>query len=208
MLASSFLLAALAIPAALAGPTLRFRQSGCQGGVFGEIDTAANITLNALDSNAANSGGQGLPLVALVTSDVGVETLYVLATQATAGTGSNTISEFSLNGGSSISGLAPIVPNTFSANLNVESGQVLEFASGDVGQEIPADEYCGIANIAPNGQGTPIPEPLLSLRGDTDDFALCMSGDLDIVVFQPTADNGGAYSFDSCTSVDILIFEH
>ena len=79
MLASSFLLAAFALPAVLAGPALRLRQSGCNSGTPGEFGTAPNITLNALDQNAAKSGGQGLPLVALVQSVSMVETIYVLA---------------------------------------------------------------------------------------------------------------------------------
>ncbi|EMD34870.1 hypothetical protein CERSUDRAFT_117067 [Gelatoporia subvermispora B] len=200
MFASSLLLAALALPTVLAGPALRLRQSGCNSGTPGEFGTAPNITLNALDTNAANSGGQGLPLVALITSVSMVEAIYVLATQASASTRPGQVLDFSLENGV----LAPIIPNTFSGDLDVQSGDVLQFASGNVAQLVPA-EYCGFANTDPNGGG--IAQPLLGLNGDTSDFALCMSGDLDIAVFQPTADNGGAYSLDSCTSVDILIFE-
>ncbi|EMD34871.1 hypothetical protein CERSUDRAFT_67258 [Gelatoporia subvermispora B] len=203
MLAFSFLFAALAIPTALAGSALRLRQSGCKGSIPGKIDTASNITINALDSDAANSGGQGLPLVALVATIGGVETTYVLATQATASTlvGSTTFADFSLQNDI----LAPIIPNTFSANLAVQPGLIIEFASGQIGQAIP-EEFCGIANTDPAGGG--ISEPLLSVNGDTSDFALCMSGPIGVIVFQPNADNSGEYDIDSCTSVDILIFEH
>lgn len=53
-----------------------------------------------------------------------------------------------------------------------------------------------------------VSRPLLSIQGDISDFALCESGDLNVVVFQPTSDNFGTYDFGSCYSVDILIFEN
>ncbi|EMD35789.1 hypothetical protein CERSUDRAFT_115741 [Gelatoporia subvermispora B] len=202
MIASSIILAALAIPAALASPSLRLRQvPGCNSGTPGEFNSAPNITFNALETSQVASGDDGIPLVAATISNAGDETLYVLATEASAGSGSGTVTDFSLESGV----LAPIVPDEFSGSLNVQSGGILEFASGNVGQEVSA-EYCGFANTDPSGGS--IPQPLLALDGDTSDFALCESNDLNVVVFEATADNSGAYDFSTCVSVDILIFEY
>ncbi|OCH89955.1 hypothetical protein OBBRIDRAFT_835410 [Obba rivulosa] len=211
MIASSFLVAALALPAAIASPAMRLRQeAGCGSGPtgLGDFNTAPNITLTALNTTLPNSIQNGLPLVAAFTGFSIQLSSYVLATQASAEANSvSTIVDFSLDEGN----LAPIVPHQFSSDVGVASGGILSFVSGVDNLDQP-EEYCGIgitvqANTDPVGGG--IPEPRLALQGDESDFALCESSSgLNVVVFQPAANNSGSYDFESCFGVDVFIFEH
>ncbi|OCH89960.1 hypothetical protein OBBRIDRAFT_826227 [Obba rivulosa] len=205
MLAFSFLAAALSLPAVIASPALRLRQvfpPGCGTGAPGDFDTTPSLSLAALNTTLPNSSSNGTPLVAAMTDIFGAQSNYVLATKASAEASLKfTVSDFSLETGA----LSPIVSNQNSADQDVSPGDPLEFSSS-TGSISGPEIYCGIANTDPAGGG--IPEPLLSLNGDTSDFSLCQSGELTVVVYEPTSDNFGVYDFDSCYGVDLLIFEH
>ncbi|EMD35786.1 hypothetical protein CERSUDRAFT_115739 [Gelatoporia subvermispora B] len=204
MIALSLLAAAVALPAVLASPAMRLRQvfpPGCGAGAPGDFDTASNVSLTALNTTLPNSNSDGVPLVAVMTDIFGAQSNYELATEASVSL-QFTVSDFSLENGA----LVPIVSNQQSTDLDVISGDILKFSSA-TGGTLPsrAEIYCGIANTDPAGGG--IPEPLLSLQGDTSDFALCEADGVNVVVYQPS-DNFGSYDFSTCYSVDILIFEH
>lgn len=62
----------------------------------------------------------------------------------------------------------------------------------------------GQANTDPNGGG--ILNPVLSIEGDADGFNLCQTGNLNVVVFQPTPTSLN-YDFDSCYEVAIVILQ-
>lgn len=133
-----------------------------------------------------------------------------------------THSDFALKNGS----LTPIVGNQESTDSDVSPGGTLEFQTGTTapGEIVtPAQIYCGIVSSKPistnspdschiaqsitdpAGRGT---QPRLSIQGNSSDFSLCQSGDLNVVVFEATSDNFGSYDYDSCYGVAILIFEH
>jgi len=206
MVAFSFLAAAVALPLVLASPALQLRQdfpAGCGSTNFpGDFNTASDISLTALNTTLPNSISTGAPLAVALIDIFGAESSYLLATAASAEAGLKfTSNDFALTNGA----LTPIVANQKSTDSDVVAGSTLEFQSATGGKiATPAQVYCGLANTDAGGG---ISEPLLSIQGDSSDFSLCQSGDLNVVVFEPTSDNS-AYDFDSCYGVDILIFEH
>jgi len=175
--------------------------SWCSGLGGGAFDSAQNFTLAAYNTSSANANATGVPLVLGQNgSGEGAES-KVLSTYATYPY--NDFPNLSLLNGA-------LIPNPNSENAGMHSTDV-DVSSGDLPAFLvsskgaipaPAQVYCAVADTDPdNGRQY----PLLAVNGETDQFSLCMSSSSSSaqsnVVYQPTSDNSGAYSYDSCQPV-------
>ncbi|EMD35785.1 hypothetical protein CERSUDRAFT_115738 [Gelatoporia subvermispora B] len=200
MVALSLLAAVVALPAVIASPTIRLRQNGppgCGNGAPGDFDSAASITLTALNTTLPNSNDNGAPLVASEIEIFGAESSWVLTTQASASL-RLTVSDFTLQTGA----LLPVSSNGQEfADSAVEPGDGIGFQRfpGNAPSGSLSEIYCGIVNTGLAGGNSS--QPLLSIQGNSSNFALCESDGLNVVVFQPEDSDG-------CYPVEILIFEH
>ncbi|KAH9929148.1 uncharacterized protein B0H18DRAFT_1209910 [Fomitopsis serialis] len=72
-------------------------------------------------------------------------------------------------------------------------GSIVEFAVTNNGSGNAAagqTPYCAVSDAG--GHAT------LAVNGDANSFAVCQSGTASVLVYSAVADNGGAYTFDSC----------
>ncbi|KAH9916542.1 uncharacterized protein B0H18DRAFT_1124179 [Fomitopsis serialis] len=185
---------------ALAFPLAPRTGAWCEGlGIT--YDTASNFTLAALNTTLANANSTGAPLVAGQNGATDGAEFEVLSTWAT-----YPYLDFptmSLDSGVLIPNSANGVP---SYDMAASAGQPLQFfttsqsPSGRVAQI-----YCAIVDTDPDFEGP----PTLAVNGDADGFALCMNGDgpyaQNNVVWRPTADNNGAYLYETCYNVTLQI---
>ncbi|KAI0933298.1 hypothetical protein AcW1_003086 [Taiwanofungus camphoratus] len=169
----------------------------CAGLGAGQFDTAHNFTLAALNTTLPNTNATGAPLVVGQAGAVDGAEYKVLSTYASYPY--NDFPTMSLLNGS----LIPV--SDLGAQISdsqVSAGNAPSFIVTDSNLPAPAQIYCAVADTDPT-QGTPY--PTLAVNGDTDSFALCMDGSQNNVVWKPTADNYGAYDYNSCYAVRVQL---
>lgn len=93
-------------------------------------------------------------------------------------------------------------------STNVTSGDFLPFISQYDGAPTgPAEVYCELVSTSPNG--SPYPDPLLSVDDDADNFFICnsTSSSQQNIVYDPVQASATTYDFNSCERVHILIVQ-
>ncbi|KAH9939754.1 uncharacterized protein BXZ73DRAFT_75925 [Epithele typhae] len=172
--------------------------SACDGLGGGAFDTTtANVTLAAYYvDEAKNANATGVPLVLGPGGAISGASLHVLMTWA-----SYPYEQYwpalQLNAGRLLA-MGPNVTNT--AVTNGSSPAWLQTADAD--PRNGAQVYCGVANTDPDGHSTGHPQ--LAVNGVVDQFALCVRGAYNEVIYKPS-NASSEYNATACEPVRVQI---
>ncbi|KAH8105391.1 hypothetical protein BXZ70DRAFT_1004894 [Cristinia sonorae] len=176
------------VPQAVPGPW-------CKNFGGGGFDVAFNFSLSAFNSTLDL---EGEPLVFGQAGAVDGAEFKVFSTFASFPF--NDFPTLSLN-----QGILKPDGDVSASNSGVADGTEPTFVFTTLDLPPPAQIWCGVASTSAHGGGTGNPQ--LAVNGDVDSFSLCRTGDQPTaqvnVVYKATADNFGAYIFDSCFPVKL-----